>query len=545
VTGASGGVAAEGSPADQLPELLADADLPAPIDHQRRLAASLDALIDAGRSPMLATAAGTWPVLDLVRTETFLYASRVALWQDLLEALPPTTLQGLGLPVTPELVAADRLVCRADPARTPLVTPSRARQARVRQAAYRLRVQIDRIRAERAVRAGALGAPDLILVPWRAAHVARWRPVVERLSTDDGWGATVLASDGRAVAAATGAALDAVRVGWGSGAPLADVRIRRSLQRLGHDVEGPLAAALGAVPGPALAPLRATADAVGARVDPAAPPVVVVPNPYIGEGRIAARVAQDGGAPVVSAQHGTIFPDDPRWQRCPVDRLCLWGPAASDALVGSGLAADQLVVTGVLTGQRPARDTSPPTSTPGSPADPATVLVATSGAGDRVSLAQHLVFLGWLVEAIAARPQLRWVVKLHPKDDPALYARVASTGARVVEAGPRTPPIDDFLDEAAVLVTVASATALDAARRQVPVVLVAVPGSTDHVDVPVLAEVAAGVATDAVTLAAFVDQVSIEAVPASPPHAPASWRADVDDPVAAVCAVVRDVSRRS
>ena len=77
-----------GSRADHLAALLAGADLVAPIEHQRRVAASVDELIDAGRSPVIETAGGELPVLDLVRTESVLYAARVALWLDLLRAVP-------------------------------------------------------------------------------------------------------------------------------------------------------------------------------------------------------------------------------------------------------------------------------------------------------------------------------------------------------------------------------------------------------------------------------------------------------------------------
>lgn len=522
---------------DPLGSLLARADLVAPIEHQRRIAAVLDDLIDEGASPTVDTEVGPLPVLDLFRTEIIVYAARIALWQDLLMVLPRDVM--LRVPVSPELTEADHLVRRAGHVPALLFTPSSAIRHDARRLAYRASGP-----ARRAVgaRRAARGAPppghvafDAVFVPWRSGHVVRWRPVLERLTDEDGWSTLVLATDQRTIdlAASTGMATQAVR--WGGGR--ADARrVRRELGHLSARTGGPLGAAVREMPAAALGSVRAMIGAVAALDRPR---VLLVANPYIAEGRGAALAARGRGIPVVSAQHGTIFPDDPRWARCPVDRFGVWGPAAVEALVESGMTAQQLFVTGARVGTEddPAPDGRASEGMPGS-----TVLVATSGAGDRVSLAQHLVFLDWLGRAIQATPELQWRVKLHPKDDPALYAGRAFAGAEVVRAGSDTPPIERFLREADVLVTVASASALDAARLGVPVVLVAVPGSDDHERVPLLAGVADGVAAGGEQLAAEVRRLV-----ASPPthHETTldSWVEPVDDAIGAFCAEVRRVSR--
>jgi hypothetical protein len=210
------------------------------------------------------------------------------------------------------------------------------------------------------------------------------------------------------------------------------------------------------------------------------PRVVMVGNPFTIEGRVAAMIARELGVPACCAEHGTIFPNDPYWFHCPVDKVFAWGAPSRDALLSNGLAPSQIVVAGA-----PRLDAF---SGPGK--SRRYVLVATSGAGDQVSMERHLSFISTLLEAASRLPGVQWVIKLHPKDDRRLYEKaLRDRGIRnviVTEGMPDMKGIDiyEFLREAAALVTVVSTAALDALACDVPVVAVVQGGKEEyeHVD---------------------------------------------------------------
>lgn len=210
------------------------------------------------------------------------------------------------------------------------------------------------------------------------------------------------------------------------------------------------------------------------------PRVIMVGNPFTIEGRVAALIARELSIPAFCVQHGTIFPNDPYWFHCPVDRVFAWGAPSRDALLSNGLAPTQIVVAGA-----PRLDAF---SGPGK--TPSYVLVATSGAGDQVSMERHLSFISTLFEAASRLPAVQWVIKLHPKDDRRLYEKALRDrgiqNVTVTEGKPDRKGIDiyEFLREAAALVTVVSTTALDALACDVPVVAVLQGGKEEyeHVD---------------------------------------------------------------
>ncbi len=198
------------------------------------------------------------------------------------------------------------------------------------------------------------------------------------------------------------------------------------------------------------------------------PRVVLVGNPYTMEGRVACLLAGRHRIPSVCIEHGTIFANDPIWERCPVTKMLVRGEPSRLTLMGYGLGPDRVEVIGA-----PRLDAfaGRPLAT-----RPVTVLVASSGGGDQVSMAEHQQFIEAVYEAAEQTPELPWVVKLHPKDSPGLYEPVARKhpGARVeVRRADRARTgleIYEYLDQCRVLVTVISTTALDAMAVGVPVV---------------------------------------------------------------------------
>jgi hypothetical protein len=213
---------------------------------------------------------------------------------------------------------------------------------------------------------------------------------------------------------------------------------------------------------------------VDALIAQALPALVVVGNPHTFEGRTAALVARAQGIPVAATEHGSVVPGDPKWSDCPVDLILAWGEPDRRAFIACGVAPERVVVTGsVRQDGRLARASSP------SPTERREILVATSGAGDKVSLDEHLRFIRVLFAAARALPEQRFVVKLHRKDREAHYQQ-AGTPPNVsivsVDRARFGEDIYDFLGRARVLVTIQSTSAIDAMAVGVPVIAVDVAG---------------------------------------------------------------------
>lgn len=204
------------------------------------------------------------------------------------------------------------------------------------------------------------------------------------------------------------------------------------------------------------------------------PTLFFASNPYTIEGRTGVYVAKTYNVPTASAEHGSIFPDDPIWQECLVDLVCVFGEPSRRALLTCGVKDEHIKITGAsgfdkvykFFQERNDKEKE------------ANILVATSGPGDQVSLEQHQRFIKILYEASTLVPHIRWTVKLHSKDDVRFYERVALdfTNANIdvtkSDNAHFGADIFDYLAKARGLVTICSTSALDAMLVDVPVIAV-------------------------------------------------------------------------
>lgn len=212
---------------------------------------------------------------------------------------------------------------------------------------------------------------------------------------------------------------------------------------------------------------------IGGLLDRLRPAAVVVGNPYTMEGRIAAQSARARGIGAYAVEHGSIFPDDPCWAEFSVDEVFVWGTPSRRALESCGVDSAKIVVSGGPRHDAVFREHAETASS----RKANIVLVAVSGPGDNVSLAEHQQFIELLYRAAERRPDLSWVVKLHRKDRPEFYYRAATPMPRniqVVTADYRRDgrQIFEWLARAQALVTVSSTCAVDAMALNVPVVAV-------------------------------------------------------------------------
>lgn len=217
-----------------------------------------------------------------------------------------------------------------------------------------------------------------------------------------------------------------------------------------------------------LEPAVAFREAFNALVEEVKPRCIVVGNPCLAEGRAASWSARRVGAATVTIQHGDLVRDEPAWADARVDHYCSWGKHGAEMLPILSPGTTHVHVTGApwLDAERRARKEHKGSSV---------VLVALSGAGHSISMAEHLACLDRLAETVRAMPQLDWRIRLHPKDDPNLYTARFDKKVTVQQATKHRPAIDVDLDESAVLLTAGSTAGLDALRQGVPVITLADP----------------------------------------------------------------------
>jgi hypothetical protein len=218
------------------------------------------------------------------------------------------------------------------------------------------------------------------------------------------------------------------------------------------------------------------------------PSLLLAGNPCTFEGRLAIASARGKRIPTATIQHGWLMAGDPLWRNVPFDLICVWGTRARDALLGDGLEDRRIAVTGApwLDGFRSSRRTG----------ERPMILIALSGAGHLVGTDEHHRVVRRIYEATAAIPRLRWVFRLHPKDNPDVYRSIAASvpgaNGEIVEARRTELTIHDQLRETSILVTGKSTSAVDAMVARVPVITIGRPpgemvpdfvsaGATTHV----------------------------------------------------------------
>ncbi|MCK6546326.1 capsular biosynthesis protein [Myxococcota bacterium] len=216
--------------------------------------------------------------------------------------------------------------------------------------------------------------------------------------------------------------------------------------------------------------LGITAAAITRALQERKPDVLSVGNPCTLEGAVGVHAASSMGIPSLALQHGDYSQAHAEWARSDVTMITAWGEAPAATLVKLGVTRERIIITGapwadaLHVAEKVRR------------AGPRRVLVALSGAGHAVGLPEHTSHVRRIVEASRALPDVELVFRLHPKDKRDLYERMMRElpGSKgVIVEGRSAPPIHDELPKFDALLTVTSASAMDAMLHGLPVVTLA------------------------------------------------------------------------
>jgi len=228
-----------------------------------------------------------------------------------------------------------------------------------------------------------------------------------------------------------------------------------------------------------------------AALDQLQPKVLVVGNDLTLEGRAGCLVAAQRGVPTAMFMHGSISADLMQAEHV-AGRLLVYGNTHRQELIQLGVAEKRVVVCGAPNlDRRPLQHGGihPELQNHlGLRPNDAWVLVATSGPGHRISHEHHNTVISNLVELCLAFPTLPVVVKLHRKDRLEYYQQGLKDceAARlvIVAEGAHSFPrsIFDWLQGCSMVLTGASAVAVEAMLMNVPVITMDFRNEIHHVD---------------------------------------------------------------
>lgn len=199
------------------------------------------------------------------------------------------------------------------------------------------------------------------------------------------------------------------------------------------------------------------------------PRFVFLGNPNTKEGRVLCSLARRKGIPSVSIQHGSIVPTSPDWRNCPVDRLFVWGETSKHLLSRTAYPTERVFVSGSPKVELGRECFAASKSIRGSEVQ---VLVASSGRGHQVDTRSYRMFIDWLQELIETSRDIRWVIRLHPKERSDEFSWTKNLASvEIEESRPDSAglAIYDTLGRSDAMITILSAATLDAMTVGVPV----------------------------------------------------------------------------
>lgn len=205
-------------------------------------------------------------------------------------------------------------------------------------------------------------------------------------------------------------------------------------------------------------------------IESSKPKIILVGNPFVSEGRLLVAAAQGYDIACAFMQHGTVDASDPLQLALPVSRAFVWNKQTCNTLLRCGYTEDQVVVSGAAW-----LDDFELVKKEKRIYDNPIVIVALSGAGHSIGLDEHKKIVERIYLAAKELPQVRFIFRLHPKDDEKIYqetaTRMGNPTCEIVKANVKRN-IFDQLAEAHALITVGSTSAIDAFLCSVPVITI-------------------------------------------------------------------------
>ena len=171
--------------------------------------------------------------------------------------------------------------------------------------------------------------------------------------------------------------------------------------------------------------------------------------------------------PTLILQHGMMAPF---WWPFVADKLALWGPIFANEMENLGAPRDRLVFTGMPVTDATFRRTRR-TARSRKFRDPPTILLI-ANTQSRLRVPETYARYGnFLREVVPALPGVRWLVKLHPREDDRFYRENGLLEYDAFHVLPKSTSLDDAFEDSDIAVVMFSTAGLEALTNGLPLIV--------------------------------------------------------------------------
>jgi hypothetical protein len=230
------------------------------------------------------------------------------------------------------------------------------------------------------------------------------------------------------------------------------------------------------------------------------PESIVLFNEISPPGRTMAKVAKSRNVPTVAIQHGLFI--GYTYRALTTDKMIVWGELPRKFWLERGCKPEQVVSVGAIAHDQ-GTEKYPLSQQSSKPKNQPSVLFIGQNPAAFISSTIHRETIKVFMQTIAQLPEVKFVIKPHPGEDPTPY-RTAIKKTRLSNVELKTSgPIEQFLLDTNLVITIFSTVGAEAMNMGIPVIVVNVS------EQPPLAPYASicPIATNNQNLANYIEQV--------------------------------------
>ena len=177
--------------------------------------------------------------------------------------------------------------------------------------------------------------------------------------------------------------------------------------------------------------------------------------------------ARESNIPTLILQHGMMAPF---WWPFVADKLALWGPLFAKEIEHLGAPSDRLVFAGMPMTDATFSRMRRAASTRKFRDSPTILLIANTQSRQRVP-ETYARYANFLREVVPALPGVRWLVKLHPREDDRFYRENGLLDYEAFQALPKSTSLNDAFEESDIAVVMFSTAGLEALANGLPLIV--------------------------------------------------------------------------